>query len=328
MVRCDINGCLQSKIFHQYYPCAGDTIHLAHVVCDPRTPATAVGSSTAATQWSPSRDEAVYAREFFSRMEHEARGMLANRFVPSLQFSGIHCEIDILKLKVHRSAAGIGEQLSNRAVDLGAEMLIIASHGAGVLADYGSVARWCSENSPTPVLLLPPSVLRGNQSVSQSVVVAATDNLDGLHQAFDFAVEQLAHPGDSVYVLHIQQPFDGEEAMIEGRKRLANAVLQWQEESKHPYSPTLTVAVEMITEPASESTNEIASASLSFDSHSCSPAAEQICHHVENISPRAVVLYHHGKTFMREMMYSPMTLHCTKHCCRPLLVLGSHDKPH
>ena len=40
----------------------GDTIYLAHVLCDARTPATAVGSSAAATQWSPGRDEAVFAK--------------------------------------------------------------------------------------------------------------------------------------------------------------------------------------------------------------------------------------------------------------------------
>ena len=32
-------------------------MYLAHVLCDPRTPATAVGSSSAAMQWSPARDE-------------------------------------------------------------------------------------------------------------------------------------------------------------------------------------------------------------------------------------------------------------------------------
>lgn len=36
---------------------AGDTVYLAHCLADPRTPATAVGSSSAATQWSPARDE-------------------------------------------------------------------------------------------------------------------------------------------------------------------------------------------------------------------------------------------------------------------------------
>lgn len=45
-----------------YLLVSGDTVHLAHVICDPRTPSTAVGSSAAATQWSPQRDEQSYAK--------------------------------------------------------------------------------------------------------------------------------------------------------------------------------------------------------------------------------------------------------------------------
>ena len=40
----------------------GDTVFLAHVISDPRTFTTAVGSSTAATQWAPVRDEQRFAR--------------------------------------------------------------------------------------------------------------------------------------------------------------------------------------------------------------------------------------------------------------------------
>lgn len=42
---------------HPTLPPTGDTVYLAHCLSDPRTPATAVGSSSAATQWSPARDE-------------------------------------------------------------------------------------------------------------------------------------------------------------------------------------------------------------------------------------------------------------------------------
>lgn len=41
---------------------AGDTVYLAHVICDARTHATAVGSSAAATQWTPYREEQVFAK--------------------------------------------------------------------------------------------------------------------------------------------------------------------------------------------------------------------------------------------------------------------------
>lgn len=43
--------------------------------------------------------------------------------------------------QVHKSAAAIGEAVCGKAVDLGADMVVIVSHGAGMLADFGSVAR-------------------------------------------------------------------------------------------------------------------------------------------------------------------------------------------
>ena len=46
------------------------------------------------------------------------------------------------RLKVHMSAAGIGEALCSKGLDLGADLVVLVSYGAGVLADYGSVARW------------------------------------------------------------------------------------------------------------------------------------------------------------------------------------------
>jgi hypothetical protein len=55
--------------------------------------------------------------------------------------AGIQHEESLLRLKVHRSAAGIAEAICTKAADLGADGVLIASHGAGVLADFGSVAR-------------------------------------------------------------------------------------------------------------------------------------------------------------------------------------------
>jgi hypothetical protein len=55
--------------------------------------------------------------------------------------AGVQHEELLLRLKVHRSAAGIAEAICSKAADLGADAVLIASHGAGVLADFGSVAR-------------------------------------------------------------------------------------------------------------------------------------------------------------------------------------------
>lgn len=52
----------------------GDKVYLAHCLSDPRTPATAVGSSSAATQWSPARDEQRCACGGAARAREPRRG--------------------------------------------------------------------------------------------------------------------------------------------------------------------------------------------------------------------------------------------------------------
>lgn len=306
---------------------AGDTIHLAHVIADPRTPSTAVGSSTAATQWSPARDERLYASEFFSRMEHEAHTMLESRFIPSLQFTGINYEVNLLRLKVHKSAAGIAEALANCARDVNADLLIIISHGAGVLADYGSVARWCSEHSTVPALLLPPDVIKSGPGgpPSNTVLVAASDDMAGLKSAFDFAMKGLTRPGDNVYIMHAKAVAD-EEAAVAARKELVANVLRWQGASAEPHAATLNIACDLVTEPACEQSTMAATATSESMAGGltplASPAAERLCVYASDLNARAVVLSHHGRSMAREMMFGPLTQHCTKFCSRPLVVLN------
>lgn len=305
----------------------GDTVHLANVICDPRTPSTAVGSSEVATQWSPNRDEAIFQREFLLRMEHEAQSMMASRFIPSVQFSGVDHQVDLLRLKVHKSAAGIGEVLSNRAVDIKADLMVIASHGAGVLADYGSVARWCSENSPVPTLLLPPAILvPSTPCISKpTIVVAAVDDIQSLKKSFDFALQKLSRPGDSVYTMLVK-PILNEEAGIALRKELVANAHRWLEESGLDYANTLNVAVDLITEAASDS-SVVPEAIPDGSSRSVlSPAGQLICAYAEELGARAVVLHHHGRSMMQDMMYGPVTLQVTKHCPRPLVILRASNQ--
>lgn len=288
----------------------GDTIYLAHVLCDARTPATAVGSSTAATQWSPGRDEAVFAKEFFLRLEHEANAMLQARFVPALQFTGVGYEVALLRMRTHKSAAGIGEVICDRAANLGADLVVIASHGAGVLADYGSVARWCSDNSRVPVLLLPPSVLAGTDGarLGTSLMVAAAGDSAGLPAALEFAARVLSRPSDNIYVVHAVQSAEQEEGVV-ARKRLLRLAAEWQAGSAVPHAATLNVAVDVL--PGATEIGEDGS----------SVAGQRLCQYAADFNAREVVLVHHGDSMMAEMMYSPVTMQVTKFCPRPLVVL-------
>lgn len=39
---------------------------------------------------------------------------------------------------------------------------------------------------------------------------------------------------------------------------------------------------------------------------------------------RSVVLSHHGAGMVRELLWGHVTMHCTKFCTRPLVVLEPH----
>jgi nucleotide-binding universal stress UspA family protein len=259
-------------------------------------------------------------------MEHEAQTMMASRFIPSVQFSGVDHAVDLLRLKVHKSAAGIGEVLSNRAVDIKADLMIIASHGAGVLADYGSVARWCSENSPVPTLLLPPAVLQPDSALNSkpAIVVAAVDDIQNLKKSFEFALHKLSRPGDSVYTM-LAKPVANEEAGIALRKELVASAHRWLEDSGLEYANTLNVAVDLITEAASDPSVVPEAIPDGSAGSTLSPAGQLICAYAQELGARAVVLHHHGRSMMQEMMYGPVTLQVTKHCPRPLVILGASN---
>lgn len=295
---------------------------------DPRTFHTAVGSSSAATQWAPARLEGTYAHEFFLRQEHEAKTMIQSRFVPSLQFTGLNSEIELIRLRVQKSAAAIGEALSARAAEIGADMLVIASHGAGVLADYGSVARWCSDHSSVPCLLIPPDIVRASdmpKTATNTIIVAAPDNLEALHTCFTYAVNQLAKPGDTLLLIHMIQPGTEEESM-NARKTLVREVAIWQQElaqspdSQDVVAKMVTVTCDVLDSPAGAAMGSLASIGPnSFDDMSC-PAGEHLCAYAKDLGARAVVLAHHGQHLMKEMMFGPITAHVTRHCCAPLMV--------
>ncbi|GAB4821766.1 hypothetical protein N2152v2_008812 [Parachlorella kessleri] len=297
----------------------GDTVYLAHVICDPRTPVTAVGSSTAATQWSPVRDEQRFAREYFTRLEGEATTMLQTRFSPPLAAAGIEHELLLLRLKVHMSAAGIGEAICSKARDLGADLVVIVSHGAGVLAEYGSVARWCTDHSGVPVLLVPPSILGSGQpqAPSNCIVVAGAGNMEGLHAAFDFAVSKLAKPGDNIYLVHAEQWGSGnaeDGPAVELRKQLLAAAGKWQHHSEDSCAPLVNVAVDVIAHESSP------------EEGMQGGAGAQICTYAQDFNARCVVLVHHGRrSMMRELQYGSITAHCSKYCPRPLVVFDAEE---
>lgn len=137
-------------------PARRDVVHLAHVVSDPRTPQMAVDATReGGVQWSPVLEQQQLAAEWRQRLEEQGRQLLLQRFVPPLRASGVAYEVDVLRQRGARSAAGIGELLCSTADGMWA--LLVASHGAGILADFGSVAQYCVQHAPCPLVLVPPA---------------------------------------------------------------------------------------------------------------------------------------------------------------------------
>ena len=312
-----------------------DVIHLANVLCDSRTPSTGVGcysNYSSHTQWTPSREEQSLAKEVQSRAFTEAMDMLESRYKPLLEMQGIECVLDVLPVKVHKSAGGIAEAIVHAAVDMGADLVVLCSHGPGARTDFGSVARWCEENSPIPTMLLPPSVLTQSNpptaiqmGASNSVLVSAADDLDGLKRCFDYAVTDHTRPGDGMYVVHaINEQERTEDELMHLRKDLVANVLKWQAESPCSHAATLNVAVQLVVAAAaSDSSSSEEDEELSPD---LSPAGSDIVEMATRMNVRTVILAHHGQNMMREMLFKPITLHCINHCQSPLIVLRDERK--
>lgn len=306
-----------------------DVIYLATIVCDSRTPSTGVGSYSSYashTQWTPSREEQSLAKEVQSRAYDEAMDMLATRYKPVLDMQGIECVLNVLPIKLHKSAGSIAEGIVHAAVDMGADMLVLCSHGPGARTDFGSVARWCEENSPIPTMLLPPTVLTQSNpptpiqmGASNSVLVASADDLDGLKRCFEYAVTDHTRPGDGVYVVHaINEQQRADEELVGLRKDLVASVLKWQAESPCSHAATLNVAVQLVVAAAASDSSSSSDEELAPD---VSPAGADIVDMAGRMNVRTVILAHHGKNMMREMLFKPLTLHCINNCQSPLIVL-------
>ncbi|KAJ9520363.1 hypothetical protein QJQ45_030304 [Haematococcus lacustris] len=72
---------------------------------------------------------------------------------------GIPYKVDLPVLHGPRSAAQIAELVLDRVQEAKARMLVVASHGpgkgGGAQADFGSVARYCYQHAPLPLVLVP-----------------------------------------------------------------------------------------------------------------------------------------------------------------------------
>eukprot|EP00891_Asterochloris_glomerata_P003265 jgi/Astpho2/3265/fgenesh1_pg.00053_%23_3_t len=72
---------------------AGDVVHLLHVISDPRSSSTPVGSSSAGAQSMPSFVEPQERKKHVERLKAKANTMLQRRFIPILETAKAEFEV-------------------------------------------------------------------------------------------------------------------------------------------------------------------------------------------------------------------------------------------
>lgn len=252
------------------------------------------------------------------RLERDAQAMVSTRFAPIVRGGGLEGHTSLLRLRTGKSAAAIGELVADAAVRLGASLLLIPSHGPGIMADYGSVARWCQDHSHVPVMLLPPSVLHSANGhlldpatdAGGSVIVAGpagSSDLERLHKAFVFAARRIARQGDSLRVINIVAGPPDEGALARTREALKTAVARWSEDI--PPERKLTITTDVLRDEA-----------MVFDEGG-SRVGAALCDLARDTTARTVVLLRHGDDLASQLQFAPLTVHAIKHCTRPLIVL-------
>lgn len=298
-------------------------MHLAHVIANPRTPYAGLTRAALMSTWDEGDED---GDAVMAKLEREARSMLSSRYAPIVRAAGVACDSSLLRLDQGRSAAAIGELLAGAAARLGGGVLVIASHGPGVRAEFGSVARWCQDHSSVPVMLLPPAVLKQagdaagspqqpQQQTGSVVVVAGPvgEDLARLKLGFDVATKRLARAGDELLLVNIVGAGDGsEERLVAARRGLIAAAGDWQRGATGRLAATLKLACDVLPD-ASAST-------ASFDEGG-SRAGTALCSLAARSGARAVVLLRHGADLAQELQFAPLTAYVIKNCARPLVVL-------
>jgi len=196
------------------YPADPDEcVEVVHVVCDPQalTSHTGVGGRRSAADVDPSVSAAV--RGYHERLQAQARVKLAAACGELLAKSGINFKIRTPQLYEPRSAAAIGEALMSAADDAGARALVVASHGPGVQADFGSVARYCYMHQELPLVLVPqmppapaaPENDRPGGAPGRTVLLVVS-RLEELEAHWQWVVANCCRPHDTLHIWHINPP--------------------------------------------------------------------------------------------------------------------------
>lgn len=277
----------------------GDVLHLLHVLRDNRTNETDVGQlSRAGASWAtPDYRE---RQAWFARLTDAANAMISRRFINILKKHHVEYQIDLLRQKGTFSAAGIGELICESAAKLDAELMMIASHGVGVLAEFGSVAKYCQDNSPAPVLMLPPNLAAAKPSIPGQVLVVAFKDSAAVERAVTFASQNVLSSGDAVTLLFVQEGDEEVEVEVAAKAVLAGADVDMP----------IKLEVDCIRPLGPLETSDI-------------DVGAVICEIAEDVGARIVVMLSRPRSqnLMQNMLFGSSVTYCVRHCKSPLLII-------
>ena len=289
---------MQWAVHHLLDPSRRDIVHLAYVVNDPRTPQMAVDTTRGGgVQWSPILEQQQLTSEWRQRLEEQGRQLLLQRFVPPLRAGGLAYEVDVLRQRGARSAAGIGELLCGASTGMWA--LLVASHGAGILADFGSVAQYCVQHAPCPLVLVPPPSAAPPPKDAPALLVSFGDAA-GLERCARFAADLLHGDGvaaASAVLVHADQA-------VEDATNLAQLVATWGGARLHVESAETMLQAGEASEDSSGHTSKVGA-------QLCKAAAHA----------RVVIMCAPAGGLVQELLYGPALGHVLRHCDRPVVLL-------
>ncbi len=294
-------------------------VHLAHVVCDTRTPQMAVDAlGTSGGHWSPQViEQQQLAEEWRQRLVEQGRQLIMQRFVPVVRRAGgIAYEIDVLRQRGAKSAAGIGELLCAKSSNMWA--LVVASHGAGVLADYGSVAQYCVQHSTVPLVLLPPTMVDDTANTAHTAhdvdcLIISFGSLEHLAAGVSFAVDVM-----------------GDDKQQDGTSRAVSSVLVVDEkEDDDNINDTVSSVVKeharglkvqhVTTLPYQDDGSSMRDDG--DEGHVESALGAQLCAMANECKARMVIVHGLHGGLVQELMYGAALLHVLRHCGRPVVLL-------
>ncbi|KAG2447576.1 hypothetical protein HYH02_007499 [Chlamydomonas schloesseri] len=94
-------------------------------------------------------------QDYLSRLSSSAAAVVSRRCAGLAAAGVTHYSTELPRLTVPRSAAAIAQALMEAVKRADAKLLVVANHGPGALAEFGSVARYCYQHSAVPLLLFP-----------------------------------------------------------------------------------------------------------------------------------------------------------------------------